>query len=273
MVRTIQFIKAYALYATHRGRHRRLSVLRSYLTITLIEVLRIPRKAIPLLDMSFAFPDAFWMRALVEELIVGHAYSVWAPSTEAPLIVDAGANIGMATLYFKRLFPRARVISIEPNPISLECLQKNAAALDGVEVVAAALSADGRPLWLSGEHAMATVDTQQGSGAVAVESRRLQSLVPAEETIDILKLDVEGAELEVLQDAGVDLLKRVDQLLAEIHLYYGRPDPLPPILSLLAEAGHRYRIMHWNQGQIGAVCLVHSWRGTASHADDVPLFI
>ena len=42
----------------------------------------------------------------------------------APFIVDCGANIGMATLYFKSLYPDATVLAFEPDPAAFACLQE-----------------------------------------------------------------------------------------------------------------------------------------------------
>src|SRR5258708_6810336 len=42
-----------------------------------------------------------------------------------PSIIDAGAHIGLATLYFKKMYPGAHVTAIEPNPRTFPLLEKN----------------------------------------------------------------------------------------------------------------------------------------------------
>jgi FkbM family methyltransferase len=58
-----------------------------------------------------------------------------------PFIIDAGSTIGMSILFFKTLFPQARIIGFEPSEASCELLKRNIAAngLTGVEVHQAAL--------------------------------------------------------------------------------------------------------------------------------------
>src|SRR5437867_1587881 len=55
------------------------------------------------------------------------------------VIVDAGANIGMASLFFSQQFPEVRIIAIEPEPSNFAILQANCAGLDRIELVQAAL--------------------------------------------------------------------------------------------------------------------------------------
>ena len=61
---------------------------------------------------------------------------------DRPMIVDCGANIGMATCFFKRLRPNAYVWAIEPSPGTVELLKENLRSnrIEGVRVIAAALS-------------------------------------------------------------------------------------------------------------------------------------
>ena len=60
----------------------------------------------------------------------------------APFIIDAGAHIGLSTLYFKMLYPSSRIIAIEPHPENFKILEKNIYEnqIEGVTLVQAALS-------------------------------------------------------------------------------------------------------------------------------------
>lgn len=64
------------------------------------------------------------------------------PATPTPRIIDAGANIGMATLFFKTMWPEASVDAFEPSPASFRLLERNVTdnRLTNVRLHAAALA-------------------------------------------------------------------------------------------------------------------------------------
>lgn len=62
---------------------------------------------------------------LIDELFKSNKYKIKLPFND-PVIVDIGANIGLATLYFKNLYPKSRIYAYEPNPKIYNILQKNA---------------------------------------------------------------------------------------------------------------------------------------------------
>ena len=64
---------------------------------------------------------------LKNEIFVHHCYYFETTVTN-PKIIDAGAHIGLATLYFKKLFPFAEITAIEPQPISFKLLEQNVLA-------------------------------------------------------------------------------------------------------------------------------------------------
>jgi FkbM family methyltransferase len=143
-------------------------------------------------------------------------------------IIDAGANIGLATLHLKRNFPEARIISLEPDQGNYQMLLKNIAANQLTKVVP--LKAG---LWRSRKHLKVVYDTGDGrEWSFSVE----ETAVEAEDTvagygisdlmhdngweyIDILKIDIEGAERFVFEEDGAvrSFLARTRFLAIEIH--------------------------------------------------------
>ena len=167
-----------------------------------------------------------------------------------PFIVDGGSNIGMSVLFFKALYPDARVLAFEPAQRAHDLLVRNVEAngLQGVEVHRAALGReDGEVPFFEDPDDPATFrmstrpERIPGTGS-PVPQRRLSQLVGEE--IDLLKLDVEGAEDDVLAelvDSGA--VSRVRQLVVE---YHHQLDPtrdfLGPFLERLGNQGFRYQI-------------------------------
>lgn len=119
---------------------------------------------------------------------------------ETPLIIDCGGNIGLASLWFARLFPEAKIVSIEPDENNLELLRLNTAVLgDRITIVQGGI-------W--NQHGgLHIVNPDSGSAAfqVAFSEIRVANAISAY-TIDdlcevarvvnplIVKLDIEGAQ-------------------------------------------------------------------------------
>lgn len=129
------------------------------------------------------------------------------------VFVDVGAHIGKYTvLVGRQLGPRGRVVAIEPDPDNMAALRRNIAAnaLDNVitlNVACSNVDGDGT-LYRSPNETMQHSLIGEGRG-VRVPLCRLDTLLSSIgiTDVDLLKIDVERAELEVLEGA-VDLLRR-----------------------------------------------------------------
>lgn len=203
---------------------------------------------------------------VIRELFVLEEYAL--PGLEDPdVIVDLGSNVGISVLYFKSRFPSARVVAAEPLPEALRRLRANTDHLDGVEVVAAAVSSEDGPLRLySGDESWAA-STFSGNGrgtTVEVEGLTLDRLVADRglERIDLLKMDVEGAEEAVLSTTGA--LDRIGSIVFEFHAEHAG-DSLWSLLERLPG----YELLHL-QGDSGVHPLVTLRRRSTSAADPDP---
>lgn len=144
-----------------------------------------------------------------------------------PVIVDAGAHIGMSTLYFKMLFPNARVIAFEPVPYNIEILRKNIEEnqLENVEIYEAVVAPKsgilriqepiGEGAWRSGAGIIPKGwKGIQENREIKVEAIGIQEIL--HDKIDIFKMDIEGMEYEVIRNAG-SLLRNVSNWIIEVH--------------------------------------------------------
>lgn len=145
------------------------------------------------------------------------------------VVVDIGANEGSFTNALVTLVPSARVIAVEPAPEPLARLRERFAANPNVTVVGKAMASEVGTAALhltahdhnSSLHRpreeMKTLYEDPGWGVVrdvSVETTSLDALVP-DETISAIKLDVQGAELDVLRGAG-EALERTQAVLMEV---------------------------------------------------------
>jgi len=147
--------------------------------------------------------------------------------TQPKVIIDAGANIGLASIYFANKYPGARIVALEPEQSNFELLKENIAQYPNIVPVQAAL-------WDKNEK-IKLVDPGLGKwGFMTEKSDSSESLtakywhsVPAMtvdkimqdynlEKIDILKIDIEGAEKEVFGDTS-SWIEKVDSLIVELH--------------------------------------------------------
>jgi FkbM family methyltransferase len=159
-------------------------------------------------------------------VFVGQEYD-FLVDREPQVIVDAGANIGLASVYFANKYPGAKIIAVEPERGNFELLQKNVAPYPHVTPVHAAL-------WNRNEE-ISLVDpglgdwgfmTEAGgtAGMPTLKPRHLVQALTIDrimkdhqlERIDILKVDIEGAEKEVFSDTA-NWLDRVDSIIIELH--------------------------------------------------------
>jgi FkbM family methyltransferase len=193
-------------------------------------------------------PDPEILGFLYREIFARQCYFFRA-DTRTPVIFDCGANVGMATLYFKWLYPHSRVCSFEPDPANFGVLQTNIKdnGLENVDAHNVALwDTEGTIDFFSDpEHKMLSMsaDPQRISGPAAkVPSRRLSAYIT--EPIDFLKMDIEGAEYRVLRDlVESGKIALVRKMVIEYHHRIGtQKSCLSDFLKLLEQSGFDYEI-------------------------------
>jgi len=120
-----------------------------------------------------------------------------------PVVLDAGANVGMFSVWASRRWPGARAIAVEPLARNVDLLRRNLALAlpaGSFEVVAAAATtADGEVTFGGGPFTNGRVlgDGEAPEDRVTVPARDLFALADG---VDVLKLDIEGGEWPILAD-------------------------------------------------------------------------
>jgi FkbM family methyltransferase len=174
----------------------------------------------------------FWLRLpssdvpTYKQVFIDREYDfsvVKNPST----IIDAGANIGLASIWFANKFPDAIILAIEPENSNFELLKKNLAMYPNVIPIRAALWSTEGLIRLTdpgiGNWGFRTkgmvdsedpiMDSEHLVNAVTVESLiKLYKL----ERVSILKIDIEGAEKEVFSESA-NWIGSVDSIIIELH--------------------------------------------------------
>lgn len=141
-------------------------------------------------------------------------------------IIDLGANTGMASLYFHRAFPNAQIVTIEPDPANFEILTRNLSGIPNVKPIRAAVwTHDGEiQLFDPGIGAwglQVSENTTSSAPSVSVPAISLPSLLREFPSghLDLLKIDIEGAEKEILENAD-SWMPSVKAVVIELHDRY-----------------------------------------------------
>ena len=160
-----------------------------------------------------------------------------------PLIIDCGANIGLSVLYFKQLYPESRIIAFEPDIKVFRVLEKNINEFELYDV-----NLINRAIWSSETTLEFMSEGADGGRVTQIELEREKYKVPTvrlrdhlSQPVDFLKLDIEGAETEVIKDCQ-DLLFNVENCFVEYHSFINEPQTLHMIINILSEAGYRLHI-------------------------------
>jgi FkbM family methyltransferase len=147
--------------------------------------------------------------SLLSEMLHGAEYDLDLPSSPR-VIVDAGANIGLTSIFYANKYPQARVLAIEPELSNFKMLKKNTALYANITCIRAALWKNDTTVTIAdsglghwGFQAVEEKDSGQ-AGSCQVEAISVDSLMArfAVGYIDLLRVDIEGAEQEVFENAS-----------------------------------------------------------------------
>lgn len=159
-----------------------------------------------------------------------------------PFILDCGANIGLSVLYLKQLFPDAEIVAFEPDELNFDLLTKNVDSfgLQGVTLRKEAVWKEETVLKFSSESTMGSKITAESTGHTRdVKAIRLKDYLSR--PVDFLKMDIEGAEYEVVMDLA-DQLHQVKNFFLEYHGTYAQQNELLALFNLLTQKGFVYYI-------------------------------
>lgn len=127
-------------------------------------------------------------------------YSAILAAGNVPVIVDAGANVGAASLWFRSAWPEATIVAVEPEAGNAKVLRRNLDGKSGFVVLEAAIGA------ISG--AVAMESTKTGWGARTVRAESGIPMVTVQQTVAevprgdlfIAKIDIEGFEQDLFSE-------------------------------------------------------------------------
>ena len=195
-----------------------------------------------ILGKRIEFVDACTYMLGLEHIFGKEIYNFTSLSKQ-PFIIDCGSNIGLSILYFKKIYPDARIIGFEPDPAIFQTLVNNVESFDFKYV-----ELHNQAVWITNGNIEFQIEggfsgripkNGDTSRIVTTPCVRLNDYL--DNKIDFLKIDIEGAEIEVLLDCR-DQLKNVKNIFIEYHSHISEDQNLHGLLQILSEAGFRYHL-------------------------------
>ncbi|MCA6074101.1 FkbM family methyltransferase [Fulvivirga sedimenti] len=202
------------------------------------------------LNYQFQGYDYRTIEHLFNEIFMSDEY-YFESATPEPLIIDCGANIGMSILYFKSLYPGSRIIAFEANPYAFDLLEENVREnnLKDVELHNVALFDKETDIsFFIGDNIgtlMGSVKKgRSGESEMTVAAKRLSDYLKSFEHIDLIKIDVEGAEINILTDLlESSSLNKANEYIIEYHHNMGSDNSmLSFFLKKFEEHGYNYNL-------------------------------
>jgi FkbM family methyltransferase len=162
-----------------------------------------------------------------DQIFLKEEYS-FSPYKSPRIIVDAGANIGLTSIYFANKYPEAKIISIEPEKSNYKLLKKNIDQYNNIVAYHAALWNKNEMINLvdPGLGKWGFMTTNNENNNEILESNtchevqgltvdRIMNMNDLKE-IDILKIDIEGSEREVFLNSS-DWIEKINIIIIELH--------------------------------------------------------
>lgn len=179
-----------------------------------------------------------------DEIFVKNIY-MFKPKKDNPTIVDIGANIGLSALFFSSHYNSANITAYEADPDIFQYLIRNIEA-NGVQNI----KAFNKAVWKETGNLSFTnngadagfISRDENVNSISVPAISFQQLIDNHsERIDLLKMDIEGAEVETILSYPAGL-KKIDHLFIEYHSFVNEMQELDLLLSAISNAGFRYKI-------------------------------
>lgn len=188
------------------------------------------------------------------EVFAFQEYS-WQPQSNDPRIIDLGGDIGgFSVLYWKSVAPQAKITLVEANPSTARVVSENfqRKGLQDVEVINAAVSESGGEIDLhfSGYNPSNFVGTRSNLDSsryhiVKVPGIKLSEII-GDEPVDLLKMDIEGAEGGVFRELEKSgKLGLVNDIMMEFHNDPANPtNSITEVVQILQDAGFCIKNAH-----------------------------
>lgn len=176
-----------------------------------------------------------------KDIFINKIYHFNAVS-KSPFIIDGGSNIGMSIIYFKHIFPDAKIIGFEPDSQIFALLEENITKnnLKNITLINSALGKTASKVpFISNRGSGGRLEND--SRSMTIKSVCLSNYI--NESVDFLKLNIEGSELPVLEEIEKSgKLNNIIEIVLEYHGWSKERQKLGDILNLLDRNDYHYLV-------------------------------
>lgn len=190
------------------------------------------------------------IKELFYEVFIFNEYH-FTTESNCPIIIDCGANIGMSIIYFKRLYPNSKILGFEANPYTFKLLKDNIETNDLKNVTVNNIALYDKAAEISfyiGDYVgtlLGSIHPERGgANEFKVKAQLLSSYLEKFDSVDLIKIDVEGAEIKIIDDLfnSKTLFKSKEYIIEYHHNLNESNSSLSAFLEKFEKSGYRYNI-------------------------------
>jgi FkbM family methyltransferase len=187
-------------------------------------------------------PDSSILLSGIHEIFINEIYQ-FDNHNKIPCIIDCGANIGLSVIYFKKNNPDAQIYAFEADPKIFDYLNENLNSYFGKHdinlIKKAVWNKNGTISFRPEGSASGRIEDVSKDHTINIPCIRLKDFLDQFESIDLLKMDIEGAEFEVLMDCK-ESMKKCKYIFVEFHSFVNKENRFAEILLMMASLGFKY---------------------------------
>jgi FkbM family methyltransferase len=203
---------------------------------------RFKESSVDFLGKNIKFSDNEAFIGMVNEIFIKKNY-MFNTNNDIPLIIDCGANIGLSAIFFKQIYPKSKIICFEPDPMIYELLKYNLNQFNftDIQIINSAV-------WIKDEKLIFETDKSWGGKIISENNDKTISIDAIDlnkylhNKVDFLKIDIEGAEYDVILNCSELIIKNVINIFFEWHSFTNKPQKLGEILNLFEKNKFRYHL-------------------------------
>lgn len=254
------------LYNSIKKKYRKIRVYTQphplYSTLDRVKLSKIergnPKKGFVKLNLNGLGHDIKIRKNFIDKEVVGYVFAdqYHLPPKEVslpenPVILDLGSNIGLTIVHLKQVYPRATIYAYEMNTDNYWLAKYNTKSYNDVHVHNQAIWIENTTVSYnpsSDFDAYSLKEKADGDNSIKIKSTTISTIIETYNLtkIDFIKMDIEGAEEDILKNEDLSWLKIVNALNIEMHL--DENESVEPYLKILEKHGFKAwkDIKHWS---------------------------